>query len=122
MVESVPLRAEDDAGVAQLNSDVMRSQRSVGRLIAGVFAIAAFVVSLISGLQAGNSTMRIVTVALMAMVVCHVLGSILGFVIEGVIAGYNETLKPVSDSSATADEVAAAEVEIVEDEAVQQAA
>ena len=106
----------------ELGSDVLRSQRSVGRLIAGVFAISAFAVSLVSGLQAGNSTERIVTVALVAMVICHILGSILGFIVEGVISGYNETLGPASDSAEPGVSGAEADVEVVENEPVRQAA
>lgn len=48
-------------------------------------ALAGFVVALLAGMQAENTTSRIIVTALVALVACHIAGTILGMVIERVL-------------------------------------
>lgn len=56
-----------------------------GKLVAGVFALAAFAIAIVSGLSAGNPPTRILTAALVSMVICHALGLCLGAIGEKVV-------------------------------------
>ncbi len=48
-------------------------------------ALAGFVVALLAGMQAENTTSRVIVTALVALVACHIAGTILGMVIERVL-------------------------------------
>jgi hypothetical protein len=56
-----------------------------GHVIAGCFALAAFVVGLISGLAAQNPAVTVLVRALLAMVICYPLGAFVGMVCERAI-------------------------------------
>ncbi|RNC81076.1 MAG: hypothetical protein ED559_04555 [Phycisphaera sp.] len=55
------------------------------RLSAGTMALAGFVVALLAGMQAENPTGRVIVTAIVALVACHIAGTILGMVIERVL-------------------------------------
>lgn len=55
------------------------------RVIASVFALAAFIVALAAGVLAGNEGSVILTRALLAMIVCQLLGMFAGMAVEHVV-------------------------------------
>ena len=56
------------------------------RMIAAIFALAAFVVAVIAGLAAGNPASRVLMVAIMGLIVCYALGSVAGAIGEWVVS------------------------------------
>ena len=56
------------------------------RMIAAIFALAAFVVAVVAGLGAGNPASRVLVVAITGLVVCYVLGSVAGAIGEWVVS------------------------------------
>lgn len=58
------------------------------RLISGVLGLMAFVVACITGLMAGNPGYVILTRAMLAMLVCTIIGRVLGIVGEICICEY----------------------------------
>lgn len=75
-----------------LSASMSESYGKIRRLSAGVMGLAGFVVALLSGLQAGNETSRVIVTALLAMVVCHIAGIVLGLVIERVVEEHKQSL------------------------------
>jgi hypothetical protein len=55
-------------------------------MIAAIFALAAFVVAILGGLAAGNPSARILTVALVSLILCYIVGSVAGAIGEWVIS------------------------------------
>jgi hypothetical protein len=55
------------------------------KVIAGVFALAGFAVAMIAGLAAENSAARVLGTALVAMLICHLTGLLVGVVGERVV-------------------------------------
>ncbi|MCB9836672.1 MAG: hypothetical protein H6808_08125 [Phycisphaera sp.] len=83
-----------------MSASMSESYGKIRRLSAGVMGLAGFVVALLSGLQAGNETSRVIVIALLAMVVCHIVGVVLGLVIERVVEEHKQSLeKPNSGQS-----------------------
>ena len=108
----------------RLSVNALESQSAIRRLIAGVLALSGFMIALLAGMQAGNQTSKIVLTALGAMIVCHIVGTLLGLVAESVLS---EHRRAMSASSESEPEIAAANpvieaVEVVEDSVVQAAA
>jgi len=59
---------------------------SVSKVMAGCFSMAAFAVAIIAGLSSGNPAVLILGRALIAMVLCYVVGLVVGVICERVIA------------------------------------
>jgi len=57
---------------------VRRSVERESRIIAACFALAAFCVAIIAGLSAGNPPLTILFKSIIAMVVCHLVGTAAG--------------------------------------------
>lgn len=68
------------------------SYGALRRLTAGVLGLAGCVVALLAGMQAGNAAGRVIVTALIAMVVCHVAGVLLGLVIESVVEDHKRRI------------------------------
>lgn len=65
-----------------------RGSLSIGtatRVMAGSFGLTAFAVAVIAGLAAGNTASHILLQAIVSMLVCHVVGLILGGLAEHVV-------------------------------------
>ena len=63
------------------------------KVVATAFALTGFAVALVAGLAAGNTSMRILTAALISMVVCHLLGLIGGAIGERVVNEHLSTYR-----------------------------
>ena len=63
------------------------------KLIATAFAFCGFAVAIVSGLAAGNSGERVLTTALVSMIVCQVAGLVVGMVGERTVTEYVQTYK-----------------------------
>ncbi len=63
------------------------------KVVATVFALAAFAVAVIAGLAAGNTSSRILGVALASMIACHVVGLVLGAIAEKVVTDYLQSCR-----------------------------
>ncbi len=61
------------------------SSSEPAKVIASVFALAAFAVAIIAGLAAQNTPARILGTALVGMFVCHVTGLCVGAIGERVV-------------------------------------
>lgn len=68
-----------------MSTNPHETQCSMRRLSASTMALAGFVVALLAGMQAENPTGRVIVTAIVALVACHIAGTILGMVIERVI-------------------------------------
>ena len=79
------------------------SYGKIRRLSAGVMGLAGFVVALLSGMQAGNETSRVIVSALLAMVVCHIVGVVLGLVIERVVEEHKRSLETPNSGESTSE-------------------
>lgn len=55
------------------------------KVIAAVFGLAAFSVAIVAGLGAGNPALTVLLHATIAMVLCQVVGVLIGVACEGVI-------------------------------------
>jgi hypothetical protein len=75
------------------------------KLIAATFALCGFAVAVLAGLSAGNSASRVLTTALVSMVVCQFAGLIVGFIGERVVSDHMESYR--REHSINADESAA---------------
>ncbi len=84
---SAPERAWKSEGVR-------RSVERESRIIASCFALAAFAVAIVAGLGAGNDPLSILIRAIIAMVVCHVIGSIAGAILAHAARLHVDSLKP----------------------------
>lgn len=62
------------------------------RVIAVAFALAAFASAVVAGLSAGNPPGRILTTALVSMIVCHAVGLAAGMVGERAVRDHMRTL------------------------------
>ncbi|GAB5495929.1 MAG: hypothetical protein Phyf2KO_10090 [Phycisphaerales bacterium] len=62
------------------------------RLSASTMALAGFVVALLAGMQAENPTGRVIFTAIVALVICHVTGTLLGMVIESVLSEHRRNV------------------------------
>jgi uncharacterized protein involved in response to NO len=58
------------------------------KVIACVFALAAFAVAIIAGLSAGNSAARVLGSALAAMFICHIMGLVIGTIGHRVVTDH----------------------------------
>ena len=86
---------------ANVVSDGAVFTQSTGRVIAGLFAIAAFGVALISGLASDNPASSILARALMAMVISYPVGWIVGMICQHVICDHlkiHKEANPALDS------------------------
>jgi len=59
--------------------------RSVTQLISVILALCAFAIALIAGLAAGNPTEHVVGRAVAAMLVCQILGMLIGRAVQAVL-------------------------------------
>lgn len=56
------------------------------QMVAAIFALSAFAVAIVAGLGAGADATRTVVVALVAMMLCHVVGTVIGTIAESTAA------------------------------------
>ena len=61
------------------------SSVETAKVIASIFALAAFAVALIAGLAVQNSPLKVLGTAVLAMVLCHLIGLAVGAVGERVV-------------------------------------
>jgi len=88
-----------------LSASVSESYGKIRRLSAGVMGLAGFVVALLAGLQTGNETGRVIVTALLAMVICHIAGVLLGLVIERVVEEHKVSIAaPAADDDSASKE------------------
>ncbi len=69
--------------------------------IAGIFALAAFVVAIIAGLAGGNPTAAILQRAIICMLVCYPVGLAIGLLAERIIQDHiqvHQDANPAPDS------------------------
>lgn len=72
------------------------------KVIACVFALAAFAVAIIAGLSAGNGAARVLGSALAAMVVCHILGLVIGAIGQRIVTEHLQNARTDSETSEAA--------------------
>ena len=77
------------------------------KVIASVFALAAFAVAIIAGLAAGNTPASVLGTAVVGMLVCHALGLVAGTVGERVVMEHIEQMRSRSAVSETKAQAAA---------------
>lgn len=70
------------------------------KVIASIFALAAFAVAIVAGLGAGNTPARVLATAVGAMIVCQVVGLCVGAVGERIV---NEHIQSQRNKSAVAE-------------------
>jgi hypothetical protein len=68
------------------------------KLIAAIFALAAFVVAVLAGLGAGNPASRVLTVALVSLALCYALGSVVGAIGQWVITEHVRSRARAADA------------------------
>ncbi len=66
----------------------------LSKLFGSVFGLAAFAVAVVGGIAAGNAAPRVLMTALVSMMVCYFVGTLLGMIAERTVAehasGYAE--------------------------------
>ena len=72
----------------------------LARVIASIFALAAFAVAVIAGLAADNSAARVLGIAVGAMVVCHFIGLWIGAIGQRVVAEHLSKVKSAAEAKA----------------------
>jgi hypothetical protein len=72
------------------NATVIASP-ATGRVIASCFALSAFAIALFAGLYGGNDGAQILLRAVMAMIVCYLVGAVVGMICDGVIHSHVTT-------------------------------
>lgn len=72
------------------------------KAIAGVFALTGFAVAIIAGLAAGNTASRVLFVAIIALLVCHIVAVLAGAVLERTVREHLEQSFPPSKPSKSA--------------------
>lgn len=92
------------------------TQYSVRRLTASVMALSGFVVALLSGMQADNPTSRVIVTAMVALIACHVIGTLLGMIIESVLTDHHRSVSNELRQEKLAREALEAESAIVAEE------
>ena len=96
--ESSSSQQADSANVA---SDVAIFTHSTGRVIAGLFALAAFGVAMISGLASDNPASSVLARALWTMFISYPVGWIVGMICQHVIGDHlkiHKEANPALDS------------------------
>ena len=63
------------------------------KLIATAFALCGFAVAVVAGLAAGNSAQRVLTTALVSMILCQLMGLLVGIVGERTAIEYVQAYK-----------------------------
>jgi hypothetical protein len=63
------------------------------KLVATAFALCGFTVAVVSGLAAGNSAARVLTTALVSMMICQITGLLVGIVGERTVSDYVQRYK-----------------------------
>lgn len=65
------------------------------QMVAAIFALSAFAVAIVAGLGSGADATRTIVVALVAMFLCHAVGTLIGSIAESTaaeaIASYRES-------------------------------
>lgn len=69
------------------------------RAMANAFALAGFAVAMIAGLAAGNGAARVVATALVALVVCQIVGTIAASVMERAVREHLDQLSSARAAS-----------------------
>ena len=69
------------------------SSGSTSRVIASCLGLSGFAIAVVAGLAAGNPGGRVLTVALVCMIACHLVGLATGLVGERVIEDYMRQYK-----------------------------
>ena len=71
------------------------TQLDVPKLVAGCCGLAAFAIAIIAGLAADNAVDTIASRALLSLVICFVMGGVIGMVAESAI---REATEPIADA------------------------
>jgi hypothetical protein len=71
------------------------------KVIACVFALAAFAVAIIAGLSAGNNAARVLGSALAAMLICHIMGLVIGAIGHLVVTEHLSSIPTQSEETTT---------------------
>lgn len=77
--------------------------RSMVKVIAGCFSLAAFGVAVVAGLASDNPTLTILTRALICMIVCYPIGWLIGMICQRIIEDHihiHKQANPAPDSLA----------------------
>lgn len=106
----------------RLSLNSHETQYSVRRLTASVMALAGFVVALLSGMQAANPTSRVIVTAMVALIACHVIGTLLGMIIESVLTDHRRSVSSEMRQEKQAREARSGEHVIVAEEIVEESA
>lgn len=69
------------------------SSGTTSRLVASCLGLSGFAVAVVTGLAVGNPAGRVLTIALVCMIGCHIVGLVVGMVGEKVIADYMRQYK-----------------------------
>lgn len=77
------------------------------RIIAGCFSLCGFSVSLLMGVAAANSAVTILTRAIFAMLICYVIGRLIGAICQRVVEEALEVDDAAADQSAETDQTEA---------------
>lgn len=89
-----------------MNQNPTLGSGAISRVYAGVAGLTAFVVAVLAGLHAQNGSAHILATALVCMVACYLVGSLLGAIAEHAVrahlAGYRER-HPVPEPSPALD-------------------
>lgn len=64
------------------------SNSEPAKVVASVFALAAFAVAIVAGLAAQNTPARVLGTALVAMLLCHITGLFVGAIAERVVTDH----------------------------------
>jgi tetrahydromethanopterin S-methyltransferase subunit C len=73
-----------------------------GQVIAGCFALSAFIVAVAAGLSSDNSSVSILFRALLALTLCYPVGYVIGMICERVVHEHLATARDAASSSGAA--------------------
>lgn len=69
------------------------------KAISALFALSGFAIAIIAGLAAGNSASRTLFIAIIALLVCHIVGVIAGAILERTVREHLDTAYAIPGQS-----------------------
>lgn len=87
--------------------DALPKRRGAAPKVGACFALAAFAVAMIAGLESGLPMLTVLARGVLVLLVCYPVGIVIGLIIDRIIADHYQTDLAITDALRTEDETAA---------------
>lgn len=84
-----------------------KGRRGAAPKVGACFALAAFAVAMVAGLEAGLPMLTVLARGVLVLVICYPVGIAIGLIIDRIIADHHKTDLAITDALRAEDETAA---------------